>query len=263
MEHGVQYRRLGRTDLMVAEVGVGTSGLANLEPEAAAEVVRAALDAGANVLELDVSDPRAVELVAVAIERRRPNIVLVATGDGDEAAARAALERLGAERFDCYLLDLDRTSPADGGAEYLVELGLARFAGIASTEHAPALDALLGGEADVVQAPFHLLAASGFEALLRAAAVSDVGLLACSPLAGGRLGTKIEAPLAEALAFLIHGEARTVAQAAVAWALTETRLSAVVAGPRSVEQALELLEASRVAPLPAADAERALAVASS
>ena len=234
MEHGVQYRRLGRTDLMAAEVGIGTSGLASREPEAAADVLRAALDAGTNVVEIDVANTQAVEVVALAIERRRPNLVLVATGGGDEAAARAALERIGTERFDCYLLDLDRTSPADGGAEHLVELGLARFAGAASNEHAPALDALLGGEADVVQAPFHLLGASGFEALLRAAAVSDVGLLGCSPLAGGRLGSGIEAPLADALAFLTHGEPRTMAQAAVAWALTEPRLSAVVAGPRTI-----------------------------
>jgi len=248
---------------MVAEVGIGTSALTDVEPHVGAEVIRVTLDAGANVLELDVSDARAVELVALALERRRANVVLVATGDGDEAVARAALDRFGAERFDCYLLDLDRTSPADGGAEYLVELGLARFAGVASTEHAPALDVLLGGEADVVQAPFHLLGASGFEALLRAAAVSDVGLLACSPLAGGRLGSRIDAPLAEALSFLTHGEARTLSQAAVAWALSEARLSAVVAGPRTVEQALELLEASRVAPLAPEDAERALVVASS
>ncbi len=259
----MQYRRLGRTDLMVAEVGIGTRGLAALEPQAGAEVVRAALDAGANVLELDVSNSSAVELVALAIERRRANVVLIATGDGDDTAARAALGRLNTERFDCYLLDLERAAPSEGGAAHLVQLGLARFAGVASTEHAPALDGLLGGEADVVQAPFHLLDASGFEALLRAAEVGDVGLLACSPLAGGLLGRRIETTLASSLDFLTHGEARTVAQAAVAWVLTEARLSAVVAGPRTAEQALELIEASRFTPLPVEGAQRALAVAAS
>ena len=262
MEHELQYRRLGRTDLMVAEVGIGTRSLATLEPEAAAEVVRAALDAGANIVEFDVAEERALALVATAIERRRPNVVLIASGDGGVDAARTALERLGAERFDCYLLDLDVSLgyPDASGAELLVELGLARFAGVSSSAHATALDSLLSGAADVVQAPFNLLEAAEFEALLRAAEVSDVGLLACSPLAGGRLGTHIDPARAEALAFLAHGEPRTVAQGAVAWALSEPRLSAVITGPRTAEQALELIEASRMAPLPPGDAERALAL---
>ena len=247
----MQYRRLGRTELMVAEVGVGAGSLP-AGVDAAAETVRAALDAGCNLIEFAIDDAAAATAIGQAIQRRRPHVLLVATGDGDAAALEAALERLDATALDGYLVGAD-------GADALRALRdgeLTRFAGVAASDAAEALAAIEGGEADVVQWPYHL-GGGGAERVFAAAAAADVGLLGCSPLAGGEL---LRGAAAEALASLCAGAPRTPALAAIAWALSEPRLAAVVVAARSGEQAAENAEASAVAPLPEPELERVAAL---
>lgn len=253
----MQYRRLGRTELMVAEVGVGAGSLP-ANADAAAETVRAALDAGCNLIEFAVDDAAAATAIGQAIRRRRPHVLLVATGDGETAALEAALERLDATAVDCYLVDADGAGGGDGAAALraLRDGDLTRFAGVAASDATEALAAIEGGEADVVQWPYHL-GGGGAERVFAAAAAADVGLLGCSPLAGGEL---LRGGVAEALASLCAGAPRTPAQAAIAWALSEPRLAAVVVAARSGEQAAENAEASAVAPLPEPELERVAAL---
>lgn len=243
----MQYRRLGRSELMVAEVGAGTGSLPT-DSEAAAETVRAALDAGCNLIEFAVDDASATTAIAEAIKRRRMHALLVATGSGDLAELEAALERLAVTSVDLYLVDAGSTALLDA----LRDGDLARFAGVAATDAAEALAAIEGGAAAVVQWPYHLAAADG-ERVFAAAAAADVGLLGCSPLGGGEL---LRGAAAEALASLCAGAPRTPAQAAIAWALSEPRLAAAVVAARSGEQATENAEASAVAPLPEPELER-------
>ncbi len=253
----MQYRRLGRTELMVAEAGLGVRPSEGVAPEAAVETVRAALDADVNLIELAASDLAAAGAVGQAIDRRRARVVLVVSGDADAGALEATLERMGTDSVDCYLLDLERldthrVDEAWAKLETLREGGLARFLGVAARSPLAALAIVEDGRADVVQAPHNLLDAGATEPLMTAAAGAGIGLLACSPLAGGALTNRQGA----GLAFLTEGAPRTLAQAAIAWALSEPRVSAVVAGARTPEQALENAEASRVAPLPQAVLER-------
>ncbi len=253
----MQYRRLGRTDLMVAEVGLGVPPSEGVAAEAATETVRGALDAGVNLIELAASDLAVAGAVGHAIDRRRANVLLVVSGDADTGALEASLERMATDSVDCYLLDLDGLDAhgideAWANLEALRERGLARFLGVASRSPVAALAAVEDGRADVVQAPHNLLDAGAAEPLITAAAGADVGLLACSPLAGGALTSEQGA----GPAFLTEGDPRTPAQAAIAWALSDARVSAVVAGARTPEQAVENAEASRVAPLPPAVLER-------
>jgi aryl-alcohol dehydrogenase-like predicted oxidoreductase len=243
----MQYRRLGRSELMVAEVGAGTGSLP-AESAAAAETLRAAIDAGCTLIEFAVDDGAATAAIAEAIERRRPHVLLVATGSGDIAQLEAALEQLAVTSIDLYLVDAGNVAalPALRDGE------LTRFAGVAATDAEQALAAIEGGEADVVQWPYHL-AGPDAEAVFAAAAIADVGLIGCSPLAGGEL---LRGAAADAVASMIAGAPRTPAQAAIAWALSEPRLAAVVVASRSAEQASENAEASDVAPLPEPELER-------
>ncbi len=250
----MQYRRLGRTELMVAEVGLGTGSLPT-DVDAAAETVRAALDAGCNLIEFAVDDAAAATAIGQAIRRRRPHVLLVATGDGDAAALEAALERLEVTAVDGYLVAADGAD-STAALRALRDGELTRFAGVAASDAEEALAAIEGAEADVVQWPYHL-GGAGAERVFAAAAAADIGLLGCSPLAGGEL---LRGAVAEALASLCAGAPRTPAQAAIAWALSEPRLAAVVVAARSVEQAVENAEASAVAPLPEPDLERVAAL---
>ena len=250
----MRYRRLGRSELMVGEVGVGATALAASRADGA-DAIRAALDAGVNLIEVAIADERQLAVVADAIEGAHRRLVLIGIGGAAEVAVEAALKQLGADRFDCYLID--DAAEEIAAVEAMAVSGLTRAVGLATDQPGAALAAIDGGGVDVVQLPFNLLAPD-IEVVLRAAVVAGVGVIGCSPLAGGRLAAGADAPLAEALGFLLHGEPRTLPQAAIAWALSEPRLAAVIAGPRTAAQATEDAEASTVAPLPEADRERAV-----
>ena len=244
----MQYRRLGRTNLMAAEVGIGLARIAHLEVDAGAAVLRAAIAAGTNLVEVDTRNESEIAVLASMLRGLRPQLIVVGVGDGGRPATQAALTALGLDHFDCYLA----ADTHDLGE--VQALGLARLTravGLATSEPASALPALLDGSIEVLQLsfnPLELRDPTGADALLTAARDADVGVLACSPLAGGRLGH--DPQLLEALSFLIDGPARSVPQAALAWALSDLRVSAVLGGSRTAEQARENAEASRIAPLP-------------
>jgi aryl-alcohol dehydrogenase-like predicted oxidoreductase len=244
----MQYRRLGRTNFMAAEVGIGLSRLASLKADAGADVVRAAVAAGMNIVEVDTRSDSEIAVLASMLRGLRPQLIVVGVGDGVRPGTQAALTALGLDHFDCYLA----ADTGDlGEVQALGLAGLTRAVGLTTSEPASALAAVLDGSIEVLQLsfnPLELRDPSGADALLTAARGADVGVLACSPLARGVLGH--DAQLLDTLAFLTDGPARSVAQAAIAWALSDLRVGAVVGGPRTVEQARENAEASRIAPLP-------------
>ena len=245
------YRRLGRTDLMVSEIGIGTASLPDGEQGVA--TLAAAFAAGANLVEIEIADARAIAIVRDAVAGQRHRTVLAGTGNGDVEAVRAAIDALDGGHFDCYLVK-DTSDVA--AAEAIARDGLARAVGFASESLEEILQAIDGGGVDLVQLPYNLLHHE-IEPVLRAALVADVGVLVCSPLAGGVLARSSNAERDAALRFLLDGPARTPAQAAIAWALSERRIGAVIAGARSPQQAAENVEAGAAAPLAPADVERA------
>jgi len=248
---------------MTAEVGIGTRALATLDAADATATIDAAVGLGVTIIEFDVTDEAALERLAPVVARVRVQLLLVASGDGDEATARAALDRLGTPRFDAYLAQ--GPHPDLGAAQALGLAGLTRTVGLTTDAPEQALAAVLEGGIDLVQLPFHpplppdeptLL--TGIDAVLNAAQAADIAVLTCSPLAGGRLGSQTPESRREALAFLEAGAPRSMQQGLVAWALSEPRLAAVVCGPRTPAQAIECAQASGLAPLPPALLERVI-----
>lgn len=254
----MQFRRLGRSELMVAEVGLGVARLAALGTDEGAAALRAGFAYGVNLVEVDVRDDAALALVAAAIEGVRSQLVLVGTGPAEADTVRSALARLNSRHFDCFLAADD--DGIDLGALQALALdGAARSIGVATEEPERALAAILEGAVEVVQLPLHLLELAqptGVDAALNAAQAADVGVLACSPLAGGRLGAHGEAPLLEELAFLADGPPTSPSEGALAWVLSESRVGALVCGPSSAEQARSCARTSGYAPLDADTLER-------
>ena len=240
----MHYRRLGRTELMVAEVGLGTASLDGSDHDGIVATVTAALDGGTSLVEFDASDAAMAAAIGEAIAPRRLHVMLVATGEGDVAELEAAIAQPGVGRIDGYLL---QSTTADALAA-LWASGLCDVIGVAAPDAVAALAAIERGDIDVVQLP-HVFGGEDLGAVLDAAAGAGVAVLGCSPLGGGAL---IDGDAGAALDAFCAGEPRTRAQAAIAWALTEPRLAAVVAGARNVEQAAENAEASLAAPLPMA-----------
>lgn len=246
----MQYRRLGRTHMMAAEVGLGLRSLLRLGVEPAAEVLRSAVVNGCNVVEVETGSPEQLAVLGLVLRQLRPQLIVVGVGATDFEGVRAAQTAMDLDYFDCYLAN---EPGADLGAlQLLAQAGMAKAVGVATSDMGEALSAILDGGVELVQIPFSLLELReplGVDAVLTAARDADVGVLACSSLGGGKLGANGEAGLIEALAFLTDGPPRSVAQAALGWVLSDLRVSVVVTGPASELQAYENAGAPYLAPL--------------
>ena len=71
MGEKMQYRRLGRTELQVSEIGVGCEWFEHKSPEEVAAIMDAARAQGMNVLDCWVSDPRVRSMMGDAIASDR------------------------------------------------------------------------------------------------------------------------------------------------------------------------------------------------
>lgn len=246
----MQFRRLGRTNLMAAEVGISAAGLTELSPDDGAAVLRAAASSGSNIIEVGTADPAQLAAVALALKGLRPQLLVVGSGDVSRGVVEQALTALNLDHFDCYLA---AGSSADlGEAQSLAGAGLARSVGLSTDDATEALSTILDGGIDVIQLPVNALelrSPIGIDAVLSAARDADVGVLGCSPLAGGGLGGSADESLVARLAFLLDGAPRSVAQAAIAWALSDPRVTAVVARTSRADHAAENAAASALAPL--------------
>lgn len=220
------------------------------------------------------------------------NLGLVAAMPDLEAAARrrihsaaeASLRRLDCDRIDVYQLHALPLAGAEAAVmEALVDLkgrGLIRLIGISSNDAAAIRRLAALGDVDVLQVGYNLVERQGANTLDYARG-AGMGTLIRVPLAKGMLTGKYfstwqvpaddvrherfsRADTVDAfrrlpeLDFLARG--RTMPQAALRFTLDHPGTSCVIAGAKTVAQIEENAAAADVAPLTAAELERALPV---
>jgi aryl-alcohol dehydrogenase-like predicted oxidoreductase len=253
----MRYRRLGRTEQVVSEVGLTARALDGVAPEVAGATLQAAISAGVTLIAMDARDSASdlEPMISAIAGTDRPRLTIVAVLDhlpspDDLAPEVAAI----AGRFgDRGYVDVVAFPQAPGAAHLaaLADLrgrGLAFFAGIATSDDGIARAAIEGGHIDVLVAPLNLPRRASMRGALEAAAASDIGVVLAGRVVTG--ASFNEGRLAEVLQQTATERGVTAAQALVAWGLGEPGVGSVAAGATSPAEATEIARASDCAPLP-------------
>jgi len=207
---GLRKRRLGRTGLLVTEVGFGAAHVATVD-EGEEALVRA-FSLGINFVETGRLYGESEYLIGRALRRRgedaRPVCVASKTlkrnRDGVLSELERSLAHLGLESVEIYQLnDVDEESwhqvMASGGAlEGLQEArgqGLVRFIGLTSHSAEVLRRAVESGQFDTIEVKYSPFNREG-EAVIRLAHRRDVGVIGMKPFGGfGMLGSLKASPM--------------------------------------------------------------------
>jgi aryl-alcohol dehydrogenase-like predicted oxidoreductase len=238
---GLLKRRLGRTGLLVSEVGFGGAHVATVDE--GEEALFAAFSLGVNFVETGRLYGESEYLIGRALRRLgegAPPIhvaskTLKRTRDGALNELDRSLAHLGLECVDIYQLnDVDEESwvqvMASGGAleglQEAREQGLVRFIGL--TSHSPEVlrRAVESGHFDTIEAKYGPFNREG-ESVIRLAHRRDIGVIGMKPFGGfGMLGSLKASPLAQSLS----------PGTLLRYALSNRHLSAVIPGMRFVRE---------------------------
>ena len=274
----MENRKLGRTDLDVSAVGLGTEYLVD-QPDAKVDtVIGGALDRGINYLDLFYAQPRFRDQMGAALSGARDRVILAAhlgaaDVDGQYECTRDPqqcehffldfLERYRTEYTDLLLLhnsdtqeDLDRIMGPEGLLDMATRLrqqGKARYLGFSGHNTATARQIVESGAIDMLMFPVNLTshAMPGRQELLTACSERNVGLVAMKPYAGGNLLREDasvyvdtykmgRAGLAGAPLRVDKGEALTPLQC-ISYVLAQLGVSTVVPGAADLQQLDEAL----------------------
>ncbi len=210
----MEYRKLGRSELEISAIGLGTEYLLHQESEAVARTIHYAIDRGVNYFDLFWAQPEFRDRCGAALHGHRSRVHLAAhlgaTMNGEQYAASRDVVR--SERYFHDFLTRYKTDYADvlllhncdpqqdydelmrpGGlmdlARRLKAQGKARIIGFSGHTATTALQAVQHGEIDMIMFPISLAghAIAGKQDLYQACIQQKVGLVAMKPFAGGKL----------------------------------------------------------------------------
>jgi len=206
----MEYRRLGRTGLDVSAIGLGTEHLEQ-ERETMEEVVRTAVDAGVNYIDLVYDDPEGApdfwENLAPLLKVHREELVLAAHWgwgpghNGDLDGAQRCFEQVLARTGNGYaevaiIATIDTAEQwndwGQRAAERLVQHkreGRIGHTGMSGHFVSTALKAVRSGLIDVLMYGINLVQHDNAEidALLRTCVEHEIGVVAMKPYYGGAL----------------------------------------------------------------------------
>jgi len=198
----MKKKRLGKTGLMVTELGFGGIPIMQLDANGGAEMVRYCFDRGVNFFDTANMYMDSEGKIGQALEGVRDRVIIATKTleRSSEGAAKHIANSLAQLRTDYMdLLQFHNLSEgsaletvlAPGGAmEAATEAkarGQVRHIGFSAHNKDAALKVVQTGLFETVQFPFNFLETQALEALFPAALEKDMGIIAMKPLGGGML----------------------------------------------------------------------------
>ena len=245
----MQTRRLGRSGLEVPAVGLGTWQVLDVrgnEEEARHEVVRVALEEGANLFDSSPMYGEAERILGDALQKHGRDRAIVATKvwtSNDREAQRQIERSLGyfGGRVELYqvhnLVAVERRLQT---LHRLKEEG--KVLSVGATHYSRAafgelMSVMRSGRVDFVQVPYNAAETSVAEELLPLAEELELGVIAMVPLGSGRLVRN--APSEKDLELLEEFGIETWAQALLKFVLSDKRVSCAIPATSSAVRARE------------------------
>jgi len=194
--------RLGRTDLMVSEVGFGGIPIQRLSEDEAIRVVRRSIELGVTMIDTANGYGTSEERIGRAIAGRREGLILATKSPArDGQRFRQNLEtsfrRLCVKHIDLFQFHNVATEEAyqqiqvPGGPLDIAREAKAsnRIGHIGVSSHSPelSLEMVKSGNFETLMFPFNFVTDEAVERLLPACRENDVGFIAMKPLGGGVL----------------------------------------------------------------------------
>ena len=266
----MQYRRLGRTELKVAEVGMGTWKSFDVRGEDAVSRVcrlfERAVALGVNLFDTAPMYGEAESVLGTALQGRREGIV-VATKVlmGDRGAAGRQIEesfrRLRVDVID--LMQIHNMSAWEEVAPLLQEYktaGRIRYLGITDYRESmfpEMMRAMRTGVFDAIQIPYNLAQREAEREILPLAGKLDMGVLVMTPICPiFRRDCLLRALSRVELSFLRPHGIETAAQALLKYVLARPEVSTAIPATSRLEHAEENASAGDGPALPEAERRR-------
>ncbi|MFH1138057.1 MAG: aldo/keto reductase [Pseudomonadota bacterium] len=198
----LKKRRLGRTEMMVSELGFGGIPIIPLPEPEAVGVVRHCFDRGINFFDTANMYADSEIKIGKALADARSDIYLATkTTERSLAGANAHLElslkQLGVDHIDLYQLhnlmkpEEIKEAFGPGGVYPAVEKarreGRVKHIGFSSHDLNAAIELCRTGKFSTVQIPFNFIEREPADELFAAAKENDMGVIAMKPIGGGLL----------------------------------------------------------------------------
>lgn len=194
--------RLGKTGLMVSEVGFGGIPIQRLTDDAAVAVVQRCIELGVTFFDTARGYSTSEERIGKAIRGRREGLILASKSparDGDtyRQHLEQSLQRLGVNHIELYQFhnvssqeQLDQIVAPGGPLDVAREAqaaGQIGHIGVTSHSHETAITLVESGFFETLMFPFNFITQEPLASLIPACRRHDVGFITMKPLGGGML----------------------------------------------------------------------------
>jgi len=192
--------RLGRTDLMVTEIGFGGIPIQRLTADDAVAVVKRCIELGINFFDTANAYSTSEERIGEAIKGHRAEVFLATKSlshNREELSKHLdlSLKRLGVDYIDLYQFhgvsdfeSLDKILEPGGVMSVVKKAqadGKVRHIGITSHQLDVAKKAVASGRFETIMFPFNFIAMEAANELIPLCLKHDVGFICMKPMAGG------------------------------------------------------------------------------